>query len=292
MFKWSRLNHNTAEEDLNGVSSQLSSQNTSTQVVSNTEITTRAHHNAKGPIENPFTKSGVLPSEVVINIVTFMDLKTLFYFAVTDRFMLKFLFHQSPSQVQEYIKLKQHVSSEEIHSSSEKQFPKVINAYKKQEEQVDFELVQRLIWKALVCYYFPQFEKTLNIKNWMQVLRRRVNHLKLYAPLALPLHQNMEKDPFKLSNALQLPLDDTSFFIEGCEFNYKCPLKYDQLQYSTNNTRYCTKCNKTVYGTNDVSEFKTHASLGHCVAFSLKRESFEIDFMGDVCFPMDEQNTL
>lgn len=204
MFKWSRLNHNVADEDLNCVSSSQTPTPNTHQVASY----------GKDRKEHPF-KSCALPSEVVIKIVSFMDLKTLFSFAATDQFLLKFLFNQSPSRAKEYIKLK----SKRINSLSETDVPQLAKQYKKQEEEKEFEVVQREVWKPLVCYYFPQFEKSLNVKNWMHVLRRRVNHLKLYAPSVLPLSRNVTTDPFKFN--VLLNVDDSSFFIEGCEFNYK-----------------------------------------------------------------------
>ncbi|KAG2378865.1 hypothetical protein C9374_008013 [Naegleria lovaniensis] len=44
--------------------------------------------------------SNTFPKEVLINIVSFMELGTIYVFARADRFLLKFLFDQTPESIE------------------------------------------------------------------------------------------------------------------------------------------------------------------------------------------------
>ncbi|KAF0982998.1 hypothetical protein FDP41_010976 [Naegleria fowleri] len=131
--------------------------------------------------------SDTFPKEVLINIVSFMELGTIYSFSRTDRYLLKLLFDQTPERIDKLNKLRK------SHKKSQLDFLTTKNAveeYEKEEHsQQQFELIQKLIWKPLVCYYFPKFEKTLNVKNWLHILRRRVSHIQIHARELLPLSE-------------------------------------------------------------------------------------------------------
>ena len=113
----------------------------------------------------------LIPDELLIKIAGFLLLCDLSHFALSYPHLTDLLFNQQPSKFKQLS-----IGKEE--AIEEKDLPENF----KSEEGPEFERVQQLIWKSLVCYYFPNFVKTLNIKNWMHVLRRRVAHLKLYYP--------------------------------------------------------------------------------------------------------------
>ncbi|KAG2386054.1 hypothetical protein C9374_003203 [Naegleria lovaniensis] len=181
--------------------------------------------------------------------------------------------------------------------------------YHKDELDDTFRMVQQLIWKFHVCRYFPRFEySAVNIQNWMHVLRRRVAHLKLHSPHLLPLFEHEEKIRKTQQFRKQLLKNELSSFnsnhdipppplvsynpfynevqefdgvnpfeidsVENCEWIYKCPLDFFQLDtnkpydpYSSETQKFCTQCSKTVYKVNTVEELEFHAKEGHCVAF-------------------------
>ncbi|EFC42698.1 predicted protein [Naegleria gruberi] len=147
----------------------------------------------------------------------------------------------------------------------EKKIEKPVN-----DESVDFHYVQTHIWKPLVCFYFPRFEKALNIKNWMHVLRRRKAHIKI--------HGNDFRIPSETWNDEDKSLSNISF-IENCEYIYKCPLQFSMLEDTWSNESFCKECKKTVYNVQDVETFKDYSSKGYCV--SLGYDQFK---EGEMCY--------
>ncbi|EFC48555.1 predicted protein [Naegleria gruberi] len=124
---------------------------------------------------------------------------------------------------------------------------------------MDFERIQTLIWKPLVFHYFPKFGEKLNVKNYLHVLRRRIQ----YINLGKPQHIKIETPQFTKT------VEDQQY-IENCEWIYKCPLEYDTLNtmFSHNDRKFCEVCQKDVYLVDDMSNFKTQITQGNCVAYS------------------------
>ncbi|KAF0981584.1 hypothetical protein FDP41_012241 [Naegleria fowleri] len=122
-------------------------------------------------------KFSELSSEILMQIAPFLS---LFAFAKCHSSLLLLLFNQTKNM-------------EKVPQDKEEHA----------EEGWEFMLVQLTsIWKPLMCYYFPKFEKSLNIKNWKHVLRRRIEHLMLYSPTKLPL---TPKDPSRSCFETLLP---------------------------------------------------------------------------------------
>ena len=130
----------------------------------------------------------------------------------------------------------------------------------KAEEGISFEHVQQVLWKPLVCYFFPNFNQTLNIRNWMHVLRRRVAHLKLYSPTSIPLRKNIPNEVFE---------EKGNELLEGCEWIYKCPLSFNQLQVTvSSDVRFCNVCKKNVYNVKSRTELLYRIEQEDCVALN------------------------
>ncbi|KAG2387750.1 hypothetical protein C9374_001344 [Naegleria lovaniensis] len=185
-----------------------------------------------------------IPSEILLHIAEFMELKSLFAFAKCHSSLLMLLFNQEKHK-------------------------KIGNKDPQSDEDIGFVLVQFTIWKPLVCYYFPKFEKSLNVKNWMHVLRRRIEHLKLHSPNMLPLQpNNASSSAFQIKETPVMNYEEN--FIENCEWIYKCPLSFDELGSSSFESHFCATCEKTVYLVRTVSEFQSRVSNGDCIAFTTR----------------------
>ena len=207
-------------------------------------------------LNKPHVLSKGLPNVLVIKIASFLSIRDLSNLARSDRFLLMLLLRQNPLDVMERARLKKRKQKEK----DELKRDDIIESYKSKEELAEFEMVQNMIWKPLLCYHFPQFAlSNNNIKNWLHVLRRRVTHLSLYAPHMLPLEAKMSPEPFKISAKPS--------FIENCEFNYKCPLRYESLIITGEKQRYCGVCDRTVYQVDSAEEFNFHVNKEHCVSF-------------------------
>ncbi|EFC38451.1 predicted protein [Naegleria gruberi] len=219
--------------------------------------------------------SDQLSSEIVILIASYLDLRSLYCFARIDSFMIKLLFNMDRNRVMKlgYLKTVIKKQKKQVTQNELIQSDSLIEEYSK-EEDCNFTMTQEQVWKNLVCYYFPQFKKDLTVKNWMHIMRRRVAHLKLYAPEHLPLGNSIPREVFSLDSK-----KTSRNFIEGCEFNYKCPLTIEM----TDSTYDCTVCNKIVYYVDNEISFKTHASQGHCIYY--KNIENNIEFMGDIYVP-------
>ena len=151
------------------------------------------------------------------------------------------------------------------------------------EESPSFQRIQTIIWKPLVCYYFPRFQRSLNVKNWMHVLRRRIAHLKIHNPRKLPLTKNMSSDLFTEKN---------DAMIEGCEWIYKCPLSFKNLKGTSDpNIKFCNVCKKKVYNVKTKEELRTHANQGHCIAYNYRDPHLEPVRMGKCLLPPSSTNT-
>ena len=74
-----------------------------------------------------------------------------------------------------------------------------------------------------------------------------------------------------------------NFEIKNC-FEFICPLKWDNLERSDNNVRYCGSCEKQVYKAENIRSFLKLSKQNKCVAF---RESDNVPgIMGETIYPM------
>ncbi|KAG2372738.1 hypothetical protein C9374_013190 [Naegleria lovaniensis] len=229
-----------------------------------------------------------IPSELWLHMAQFIgSLKDLLSFASCHSILLQLLFNQN-------IKLKRsphnvvQVSPQtlEMHfgdSTNHEHKSQLLN-----DENDLFQATQQQVWKSLVCYYFPNFEKSLNVKNWMHVLKRRIQHLKLYTPQMLPLKPQTSSAPFELiSRHTSTPKGD-DLFIENCEWIYKCPLKYEELNEGSSqnlpDVQFCSVCSKNVYLVRNQFELKDHVMKGNCVAFTSEEPSLLPQVMGSMVY--------
>jgi len=103
-----------------------------------------------------------LPQDIFIVIMKEFDLQDIYHLSLCSQFFLKLCFNQT---TRDFTKFSSKRSIEKpILSRSEFK-------YKRDENDSDFEKTQEQIWKPMLCWYFPLFETTLNIKNWLHVLR-------------------------------------------------------------------------------------------------------------------------
>ena len=193
-------------------------------------------------------------AEIIVSISKYLELKELNCFAMVDSSLLKLLFNLEKSTL-----------------SGKKEFKK---DYEKDESK-EFSLVQSQIWKPLLVYHFPKFEQSLNIKNWMHVLRRRRKHIKLHKNST---NFSIEKPSFASSQ-------QDEKIIEQCEWIYKCPLSFDSLESSGDDTeKFCKVCNKSVYLVDNMEDFKLHLTGGRCIAFTNQPFMDHSFIMGSVCY--------
>ncbi|KAG2393294.1 hypothetical protein C9374_006825 [Naegleria lovaniensis] len=237
-------------------------------------------HQEEGPIleQNSFSKSQQnsssdtkrhvlivcqLPEESILLISSYLELQSLSRFASCHSQLLRLLFNITP---QKLLKPKQTKLLEILNPNATSHF--------------DFSVCQLLIWKPLLIYYFPRFEQSLNVKNWMLALKRRIQHLQLYSPHLLPIKQQSISSSWISSSQhgstifkIQIDTIATNEFIENCEWIFKCPLRFSELQEieTDPSQKYCTVCEKTVYLVKSNEEFTRYAMQGHCVAFTSRK---------------------
>ncbi|KAG2374218.1 hypothetical protein C9374_011055 [Naegleria lovaniensis] len=217
-----------------------------------------------------------LPHDLWIVILKELSLTEIFHLSMTNKFFLKLCFNQTLTK-----DFKPKNYSKPLLSMNE-------FTYKKDEKDHLFDVTQREVYKPLVCQFFPKFKKTLNVNNWLHVLRRRILHLKIYEPKKLPL----QRDTTSSSFSLEMPEFATSHydqkFIEGCEYIYKCPLKFEELAIKVSASQvkmaFCKECSHNVYLVNDMEEFKERLSKGDCVAFVRKDPQSNSMSLGRACF--------
>ncbi|EFC43236.1 ribosomal large P0-like protein [Naegleria gruberi] len=193
-----------------------------------------------------------LPSEILILIASFLNLSELNRFAMGNQSLLSLFFNRRI------------ISQSHSIEKSLKNSIAMIN-----EESELFTRVQLEIWKPLVCFYFPNFRKNnLNIKNWLHVLRRRIDHIKLHMPsvnLASARNESFAIKSYEWN------------LINQCEWIYKCPLKYDSLPLHTSSSRMCNVCNKIVYQVGSEEQAKHHIIKGNCIAFVEGGDEYDDD---------------
>ncbi|EFC44756.1 predicted protein [Naegleria gruberi] len=143
------------------------------------------------------------------------------------------------------------------------------------EKDLDFNRVQVLVWKLLAVSYFPRVDHNLNVKNWMQFLRKRMKHIK--------------------GNGYDFKLDIPSFvnsnmdeeIIENCEWVYKCPLSYFNLSGDEIDVKFCNVCEKHVYLVDSLESFRERVGRGNCVAFTSKLYLYDEPLMGECVADID-----
>ena len=109
--------------------------------------------------------------------------------------------------------------------------------------------------------------------------------MKIYEPTKLPLRQDTYSYTFQIEESSLPQSKNEEKFLEGCEWIYKCPLKFEELEFKTKDRRYCKECNKHVFLVSELEDFKERVSSGQCVAFKAKEPKNEPRvLMGRVCF--------
>jgi len=123
----------------------------------------------KGRSEGQAMMAG-LPREIVIQICQFMTLDDLFNFAQCNVTLFKTLFNQTPKRTNEIIALK---TPTWLMKMRNKQAPSIVSEeliaeYGKDDLENtsdEFMHIQVTLWKPLVCFYFPKFQQSLNIRR-------------------------------------------------------------------------------------------------------------------------------
>ena len=74
-------------------------------------------------------------------------------------------------------------------------------------------------------------------------------------------------------------MEEGNDLLEGCEWIYRCPLSFDQLERgSDDNVRYCNVCSKNVYNVTTEQDLQQKVNGGHCVAINSPTASLLTDF--------------
>ncbi|KAG2393122.1 hypothetical protein C9374_009699 [Naegleria lovaniensis] len=243
----------------------------------------------KFPLNSPHVFK-ILPLELVVEIVSHLLAVDLYYLAQCDRYLLKLIFDQSPEKIRLLERKK--IQSTKQYDTSDLYRKDLENNYSKQ-----FALIQQNVWKSLVRCYFPYFDLNLNIRNWMQVVRRRVKNLKTYKPHLLPLNRYFDENANKPYSKNAIEEDEWQedglecnkscgvvsnqelpepVFIENCELVYECPMSLDDISFNkvfSRSSNYCNTCKKNVLLISSKDEFKRQIGKeGVCVAFKNKEE--------------------
>ena len=175
-----------------------------------------------------------LPYDILIHIGTFLFAKDLLNIGQCNAKLLKLFLNQTSYKSGSLLMLKYsfHFDYTKKDLANKLLLEEQIQEYQKDENE-SFSQVQEFIWKPLVCFFFPRFNKALNISNWMHTLRRRIAHIRLYEPHKLPLFLNQNSDNqdtlYTVShNTVTVP------FIENCEWIYKVCLQFYNSKYLQN----------------------------------------------------------
>jgi hypothetical protein len=105
------------------------------------------------------------------------------------------------------------------------------------------------VWRPLFLKKWPLQNSKLKIKSWLTMYQRR-----------LKVHRSTTTVPH------------TQHFIENCDMEFECPLRYENLKKIDASTRHCAKCDKTVYEVSDEDKLREYAQLGRCVTYIEKVE--------------------
>jgi hypothetical protein len=103
------------------------------------------------------------------------------------------------------------------------------------------------VWKDLYMGLFPHQNANLKIKSWFKFYKRRV---------------------IAASKTNSSPFGGSPMIIENCDFEFECPLIFEQLKQkdpTKYEERHCNKCNKTVYQVYGEHQLKEYMQMGRCV---------------------------
>jgi len=100
-----------------------------------------------------------------------------------------------------------------------------------------------LLWSRLAKQRWLALNEHMTIKNWFALFKRRVTKLK----------QNVQ-----LSKST----------IENCDFEYECPIAFDELKETDKpNERYCNVCKHNVYMVYNQLQVDWHTENNHCIGY-------------------------
>ncbi|EFC48380.1 predicted protein [Naegleria gruberi] len=60
-------------------------------------------------------------------------------------------------------------------------------------------------------------------------------------------------------------------FVEGCEWEYECPLKITSMTYISEEKVFCNVCKENIYKVHNQTDLKYHTEQGHCVILTEKK---------------------
>ncbi|EFC35954.1 predicted protein [Naegleria gruberi] len=211
----------------------------------------------------PSTKHNIfketLSTELILIIAQYLPIGDLNSFARSDEYLLEMIFDLTVEKVEAIAKRKQELLQLDLESR--------IVSVKDQYKENETALAQTLLWKPLVLYYFPNYSASLNVKNWMHVMRRRVIHLQNKFPQELPLSKIIKEESGPLGSKFRKNKDRQ--FIENCDWEYECPLKKSTaFRHVSKGVSFCAVCKENVYEVISDNDFEHHVKQGHCVSFS------------------------
>jgi len=103
-------------------------------------------------------------------------------------------------------------------------------------------LQDNALWRYLFLEKWPHQKADLNIQSWFKFYKSRIEHATKYGPDSHP--------------------------IENCEFQFKCPLLWEDLVPAIEDgSRFCDKCVRHVKWVSSQEELDEAARQGQCVAF-------------------------
>jgi hypothetical protein len=112
------------------------------------------------------------------------------------------------------------------------------------------------IWKTLFLRKYPLQNSKLKLKSWMTLYQRR---LKTEERMKLERRRHVIRKEYRGGH----------HFIENCDFEFECPLIFEDLfdkKIETNGEVLCNKCNKTVYEVKDKETLEKYVAMGRCVS--------------------------
>ncbi|KAL9643023.1 hypothetical protein ABK040_010714 [Willaertia magna] len=225
------------------------------------------------------------PVEIWLQIVQYLNLKELYYLSQVDIMMFNFIFCRDFKKEQNYI------------YSITNYFT---NKTEKNRENKVYKIIQETVWKKQLIKYYPLFIYNTKVKNFLTVLQRRIKLIKNKYPhllnykkkYILDKNENNEQiikevvieeneinnyNTLKDYNNNKQRIINFNFldegFIENCEWIYKCPLNYNEIEFdSLKNCITCHVCKEDVFRVRNEQDFLFHTDQGHCVAFTYKGE--------------------
>lgn len=81
--------------------------------------------------------------------------------------------------------------------------------------------------------------------------------------------------------------------IKNCEFLYKCPVAYSDLEQVSHYVRFCNICKRNVYQALSADQFHNYAKQGKCVSITINSNNGdEHTLLGHPCFDQDELENI